>query len=582
MMASILTDQSSALITLVTYGGDHSCANNVRVRLKKVEDANVNESNLAPQTPDPQHDLESLTRFIQDDSPAREGLRKLAHILDHMCMLSSANEQQPSAKQGTQVQLKELLSLVKDNPSAQGAFGALAQFILNHLSPQPTTDSQKSDRPKLAPDLPCVNCKEQAVLKLDNNQYECTKCGARTFKPRNRDNNLSLPSTADTQKAGKPKLASHLFGHHSEEQGVAIKRTDLCEIGNDSTCNEVAQTQEPTAQKPSKRFLPLQPPPVCINSYLTILLIGYDEAVTRMLKLRFSNEGFLVRCAYDAENGFRVYESSRPFVLVMVDFSLPHSGGIKLSKAIRQSDHSQRMVITAFSYRTQEEVERPLELTDVPVLTDVCQLPSLLDSLRPWANRDEVKRATEGLTQADLCRIRKEAERKGWRDWEDLLQETLLRALTGADDAHNGKRKNIRRWDKRIDFVKFLTGSMQSINYHQKKKPDNDEHLKKQALNLESYDLTYEALVVEKFNDDHEATNVLQDSLCGMNDDEIKSKRSLSYKQLAAIKRRIRSELLDGSSKWKGEEHDLSGGKGNGKPDENLFGGNQKGEKYDR
>jgi len=572
MMTSIPTDRSSVLITLVTFGVDHSCANNVRVRLKKVEDSNVNESNLTPQVPNPQHDLENLTLSIKDDSPAREGLRKLAHILDHLCMQSSTNDQQPSAKQDTQGQLKDLLSLVKNNPSAQGVFGGLAQFILNHLSPQPTTDSQKSGRPKLAPDLPCVNCKEQAVVKLDNHQYECTKCGATTFKPRNQDNNLSLPSSADTQKVGKPKLASDLFCHRSEEQGVATKPTDLCEIRNESTCNEVAQPpQEPsTAQKPSRRFLPLPPPPVCINNCLTILLIGYDEVVTRMLKLRFKNEGFLVRCACDAENGFRVYESSRPFVLVMVD--LPHSGGIELSKAIRQSDPSQRMVVTAFEYRTQEEVERPPELMDVPVLTDVCQLPRVLDSLRPWANRDELERAIEGLTQADLCRIRKEAERKGWRDWEDLLQETLLRALTGADDAHNGKRKNIRRWDKRIDFVKFLIGSMKSINYHLKKKPEeNNEHLKKEIENLESHDLTYEALVVErfKFNDDPSVTNVLQDSLCGMNDDEIKSRRSLSYKQLAAIKRRIRSKLLNGNTRGKGEEHDLSGGNG-------------KGEKHDR
>jgi DNA-directed RNA polymerase specialized sigma24 family protein len=198
------------------------------------------------------------------------------------------------------------------------------------------------------------------------------------------------------------------------------------------------------------------------------------------------------------------------------------------------------MVFTAFDYRTQEEVERPPELMDIPVLTDVCHLSNLIDSLRPWATREEVDQAIEKLSKADLCKIRKVAELKGWHDWEDLLSEVLLRALMGK-----------RRYDKSIDFVTFLIGSMRGMHSNNKEKSRKLEQLDP-AYDLASREkrvderLQDEADLAERLQllgDDPEARMLFLDLACGMNKQEIKLKRSLSDRKFAAIMKRIRSKL---------------------------------------
>jgi CheY-like chemotaxis protein len=527
-MASIPTDRS--------YQGylsdDYSCANNVRVRHKEVEDANMKEL--------PNDELGILVRSVKDG----------------------------------------VAPLVKDNPTLRGevyqALDSLARAATTNLAlREPITQSLKSFDNSLSAQKPVVQasidrcrfCDARAVVERYDkrnfgNEHICASCD-------------ELVATKSKDQLVERVVQAYFNGHphYPENEGTrnlvreAIVEPDHKEFWRRTEQNgRLNQATTPSdrahaslqqdsspIRSPQKRLLA---PVTCIHERRTALLVEDDKGVTKMLKEKFEREGCLVRSACDADNGFRLYESSGPFVLVMVDFSLPNSGGIELARAIRQNDPSQMMVMTAFAYETEKEVERPPELMDMRILTDVCQLPSLFDSLRPWANKDEVERAIDRLSQADLCRIRKVAERKGWRDWEDLLNETLLRALTGADSAHNGKRKHIRRWDKTIDFVAFLIGSMQGINYHLKKKPENDEHLKQEAENLESHHLNYEAVIAERFSDDPEATSVLQDLLSCMSDDEIKSKRSLSDKQLAAIMTRIRSKLSDGNGNGKGKEHD--------------------------
>ena len=94
------------------------------------------------------------------------------------------------------------------------------------------------------------------------------------------------------------------------------------------------------------------------------------------------------------------------------------------------------------------------------------------------ATGDEVKRAIEALTPAQLLRLKHFAVwrlyglgRAGWgRTWEDLLSEAMLSTLEGAADNGSG-----RRWNKNVDFVTHLVGAMRSISSHWKRDFDERE-----------------------------------------------------------------------------------------------------------
>lgn len=94
------------------------------------------------------------------------------------------------------------------------------------------------------------------------------------------------------------------------------------------------------------------------------------------------------------------------------------------------------------------------------------------------ATGDEVKRAIEALTPAELLRLKHFAGwrlyglgRAGWgRTWEDLLSEAKLSTLEGATNNGSG-----RRWNQNVDFVTHLVGAMRSISSHWKRDFDEQE-----------------------------------------------------------------------------------------------------------
>jgi len=97
------------------------------------------------------------------------------------------------------------------------------------------------------------------------------------------------------------------------------------------------------------------------------------------------------------------------------------------------------------------------------------------------ATRDEVDRAIEALTHADLFRLKQFAAWKVsglgrgncGRTWEDLLEEAILATLAGA--ANNG---NGRRWSRNgTDFVGHLIGAMRSIASHWKRDSNKGEEV---------------------------------------------------------------------------------------------------------
>ena len=170
-----------------------------------------------------------------------------------------------------------------------------------------------------------------------------------------------------------------------------------------------------------------------------------------------------------------MYRDCAPFNVVLINYCVPPSNGvgidylaplqthgIGLAMAIREINPSQGIIIAALAYRNAGEVPRPRELMHIPLLTDPSnsQLRSLLEKI-------EVDRAIEALTLQSWLRLQQFADFRvlglgraaRGRTGEDLLEEALLRTLIGAEDTQKG-----RHWNKDVDFVRHLTGAMQSIS----------------------------------------------------------------------------------------------------------------------
>jgi CheY-like chemotaxis protein len=351
---------------------------------------------------------------------------------------------------------------------------------------------------------------------------------------------------------------------------------------------ETPQPPEPHSQPEP----PSLPPTKNINvSHKSALLVESDPSLLILLRTSLKNEGYAVRTAANSEEGLRLYRDFATFNVVLIDYFVPPRDGFKidylapvqthgtaLATAIRDFDRSQRMIIAALDYRDAEGVIRPPELMNIPLLIDISnfQLRGLLEKI-------EVDRAIEALTCSELGRLQQFADFRvrglgraaRGRTGADLLGEAALRTLIGAEDTQSG-----RHWNKDVDFVRHLMGTMRSISSCwrrqfkaavQRKEPEaylipalpvydaeGQEHSPLEDVSQEK-SLTFSApaaadqLLIEKddedrvltmFKDDPEATQVLHGLLDGLKKNEIMSKYGLGEKQYAAAVKRIRVKLL--------------------------------------
>lgn len=76
------------------------------------------------------------------------------------------------------------------------------------------------------------------------------------------------------------------------------------------------------------------------------------------------------------------------------------------------------------------------------------------------ATVEEVALALRGLPPSDLLRLEQYAKIRtmglGWLAWDDLLQETVMRALSGE-----------RRWPKHVPFVVFMRETLRSLAHEE-------------------------------------------------------------------------------------------------------------------
>ncbi len=343
----------------------------------------------------------------------------------------------------------------------------------------------------------------------------------------------------------------------------------------------------PSATPPPPE-LPEQKSPRSITAARKLaLVIEAHDSLSSYLVKSLNDAGYAVRTAQSGEEGLRLYRDCAPFHVVLIDYCLPRSEGqmldycepqqhgIELAMEIRQLNPSQPMIIAAFEYEHAHEVPRPEELISVPVLVGVGnELRRLLDKI-------DVERAIQELTTSDLLRLKQFATSRMFalgraargRTGEDLLSEAIVRTLMGLETMEKG-----RHWNKNVDFVRHLTGAMQSIAHCWKRTfNDNEPYLACELLKCddEGGEISrFESLasdrptmaqdliarereheILARFKHDPEAIALIQGLLDGLKKSEIVQKYGLTQKRYEAVLKRIRMKLSRLTLDDRGDEH---------------------------
>ena len=240
------------------------------------------------------------------------------------------------------------------------------------------------------------------------------------------------------------------------------------------------------------------PPARSINSSpKSALLVEDDESLLGLFKEWLGEKGYSVRTASNTDEGFRLFRDFAPFNVVLINYYAPQREGasvdclepqihgVRLAKAIRDRDPFQGIIIVALDFQSAEEVSRPPEVMNIPLLIGPVngQLCSLL-------NKIEVDRAINALTSSELLRLQRVAQFRirglgrtaRGRDWEDLLDEALYRTLIGAEDNNNG-----RHWNTKVSFVQHLASTISSIaNLWKRQFRENDTYLESELLTYDA------------------------------------------------------------------------------------------------
>jgi CheY-like chemotaxis protein len=315
------------------------------------------------------------------------------------------------------------------------------------------------------------------------------------------------------------------------------------------------------------------PPATSINSSpKSALLVEDDESLKGLFKEWLGKLGYTVRFASNSEEGLRLFRDFAPFNVVVVNYYVPQRDGcavdclapqihgVQLAKAIRDVDPFQGIIIVALDFQSAEEVRRPPEVMDIPLLIGPVngQFSSLL-------NKIEVDRAIGALTSSDLLRLQKFATFRlrglgraaQGRDWEDLFNEAVARTLLGTENTNNG-----RHWNRKFNFVQHLASVMSSIaNLWKRQFKEKDTYLASELLICDPeghehspldnvadkcspadqvlMDRDDEREVLAMFADDPTAAQLFQAWGNGLKKIEIMSRLGLDEKKYAAARRRI-------------------------------------------
>lgn len=424
-------------------------------------------------------------------------------------------------------------------------------------------------------------------------------------------NELLLATKDDPSTHDKVQALAHYIPHLASRQRIRAVVDNSASTSASIDCSVVeyvgdkegrgncssarAETAASLQALPLPDSLPMSSPTTINAGSRSALVVENDKSLLTVISELLKREGFKVRSARDGEEGLRLFNLFAPFDVVLIDYyvpqtagaeidySAPQKDGIDLALAVRKINPTQGMIIAAFDYQCEDEVPRPRELMQVPVLVSTLHLRNLLAKFRYWATREEIDKALSMLSPAQWLKLHRFAEWRarglgrsaGDRKGQDLLQEALLSTFIGAQGNGSG-----RRWNKRVDFVMHLTGAMRGISSHCKDKSDDWQVLEcetvkcdaeGQALSplenmgqgdtpderfrfavAESFQPAAERRLIAKeeiermftlFKNDKEATLALQGLSEGKKKAEIMQRYELTAKQYDAATKRIRAKL---------------------------------------
>jgi CheY-like chemotaxis protein len=308
----------------------------------------------------------------------------------------------------------------------------------------------------------------------------------------------------------------------------------------------------------------LVPPPTPMNGRnKCALVIEHDQSLSRMFKKLLEHEHYVVRTVPDGEDAVHLYRDCAPFEVVLVQYNMSRKHGVKVALEILEQDPTQQMIIVASDYRSEAEVPRPKELMHVPLLIDMsnASLRKLLESIQPWATREEVDVAVESLTTGELLRLKQFGEARlrfsqgaDYRSGEHVLQEALRLTFEGN-----------RRWNKRVTFVTYLIGAIKGVSRRRKGDRITDGELFCVLDNFAGNNVAADESLIAKerianiftvFRDDVDATQIIQGWFDGLKKNGLIQKYELSQNRYRAAVKRIRKVLRPNNGGAKGEKYD--------------------------
>ncbi len=124
---------------------------------------------------------------------------------------------------------------------------------------------------------------------------------------------------------------------------------------------------------------------------LTLLYIEDDKDIQEIYKNFLKNLVGTIYCANDGEDGYNLYLSQKPDI-ILLDINMPKIDGLTLAKKIRQIDKDVKIIITT-SYAEQEKLLQAIELYLIRYIIKPIELNVLKDAIHKAI--DEIEKSQD-------------------------------------------------------------------------------------------------------------------------------------------------------------------------------------------
>lgn len=191
----------------------------------------------------------------------------------------------------------------------------------------------------------------ESALEADNVTYDTE--GDEISRLENAESSQPLP---DQRLIAREEVERFVKRHGNDKEVLAVIQARLEGV---TTAQEIIRVQKLT----KRRYEAAQRR---IHSRKSVLIIEEYDQVAGLLVRLLKGMDYGVLKASTSSEGLRLYRECGPFDVVMISYS-PGQNGVELATAIRQRNRSQNIIITT-TYSSEEDVVRPSELADIPIL----------------------------------------------------------------------------------------------------------------------------------------------------------------------------------------------------------------------